>query len=181
MNRKKPGSDIMNENNIVKALKYKCLSGNPLTADIVISVGRGVRDICRFKKILKLADRLEAQVVGTRAILDFGWILKDREVGLSGLRISPEICITLGVSGANFHTMGITGSKYIISVNNDSKANIFNMADYCVIEDVGSVIDNLLIAISRKRFDNIPDVKDFLLRYFYKYKIRCRCLQQTTK
>ena len=66
--------------------KNKCLSGNPTTADIVISVGRGIRDISYFNKILKLADMLNAQVVGTRPILDLGWISRDREVGLSGLK-----------------------------------------------------------------------------------------------
>ena len=97
--------------------------------------------------------------------------MRDREAGLSGLKIAPEICITFGVSGANFHTIGLRGSNLIISVNNDKKANIFNIADYCVIKDVKSVIDKLCIDISKKRLKNTSDVVSFLLGYFDEYKI----------
>lgn len=63
--------------------KKNCLSGNPITADIVISVGRGIKDKDYFDKVLNLADILQAQVVGSRPMLDLGWLSIDREVGLS--------------------------------------------------------------------------------------------------
>jgi electron transfer flavoprotein, subunit alpha (etfA) len=150
--------------------KKNCLSGNPITADIVISIGRGIKDKDYFDKVLNLADILQAQVVGSRPRLDLGWLSIDREVGLSGLKVSSRICLTLGVSGTNFHTMGLLGSKLIISVNNDRKANIFNIANYCVVEDVRKIIDDLLVKTSRKRFENIFDIESFLLKYFCKYK-----------
>ena len=86
------------------------------------------------------------------------------------MKVSPKICITLGVSGTNFHTMGILGSKLIISVNSDPKANIFNIANYCIVEDAYTVIDSLLMKTIGKSFENILDAEKFLLEHFDKYK-----------
>jgi electron transfer flavoprotein alpha and beta-subunit len=87
------------------------------------------------------------------------------------LQVRKRYVLLLVVSGANFHTMGLRGSNLIISVNNDKKANIFNIADYSVIKDVKSVIDKLCIDVSKKRLKNTSDVVSFLLGYFDEYKI----------
>lgn len=122
----------------------KCLTGNPHTAAIIVAVGRGIQTEQCFKDAVLLAERLNAQLVGTRAACDNKWIKEDRIVGLSGLRIQPDIYLALGISGTNFHTMGMYNAHCVIAVNTDEKARITEIADYFIHKDAAAVIHYLL-------------------------------------
>ena len=143
---------------------YRCLNGDPRTAEVVIAAGRGLKNIFNFEKMLVLADALRAQVVGTRATVDLGWVSTQREVGLSGLRIVPKIYLSFGISGANFHTIGMYRADLIIAVNTNKNARIFQLADYCVLADAQHVLDNYLKSLPVKSFQNSRDVENFILR-----------------
>lgn len=151
------------DSNTAAVLQHPCLDGNPHSASVILSAGRGLRNRCCFEKMLLLADSLQAQAVGSRGTLDEGWLPESRETGLSGLRLAPDLCMTFGVSGANFHTIGIYRSAYIIAVNTDPKARIFRLADYCVFADADTVLEDLLKNLPEKPPVSAEEIKDYVL------------------
>ena len=148
---------------------HPSLTGNVLEADIVIAVGRGLKKKEYFEMAAELADRFGAQIVGTRSALDLGWLPPAREVGLSGLRIAPELYLSFGVSGANFHTIGMHRSKYIIAVNTDKKAAIFQLADIVIIEKAEIVLAELLDNAKQRAFRETENAKTFLIEWMKNY------------
>lgn len=108
---------------------------------IVFCIGRGVKNEETREKVEKLAARLHAGVIGTRAVVEEYNMNKARQVGQSGKSISPRIYIGLGVLGASQHMVGIKRAEIIIAVNTDKNAAIFDYADYSIIEDVGVFIE----------------------------------------
>ena len=120
------------------------LTGDIYTAPILISCGRGLEDDAGFYLAAEVAQAISAQIVGTRAAIDAGWISHDRELGLSGARVSPRLYIGCGVSGTNFHTIGMKHSQHIIAINNDPLARIFTLAHTSVIGDVKPILHALL-------------------------------------
>lgn len=149
--------------NTAAVLQHPCLEGNPHSAPVILSAGRGLQNRCCFEKMLLLADALQAQAVGTRGTLDQGWIPEKREAGLSGLRLAPALCLTFGVSGANFHTIGIYQSAYIIAVNTDPKARIFRLSDFCVYADAGTVLEDLLHNLPDSPLSSAEEIKEYVL------------------
>lgn len=79
-----------------------------------------------MKMIYKLADKLGAQVGGTRPMVEAGWLDPRKQIGLSGRTVKPKLIITCGVSGAVQFVAGMSGSDYIIAINQDEKAPIFD-------------------------------------------------------
>ena len=139
---------------------HPSLAGNPHTAAVVLAAGRGLKTTACFEKMLTLADALQGQVVGTR------------EVGLSGLRLAPRIYFALGVSGANFHTIGMYRSKLIVAVNIEENARIFYMADYCICAEAETVLDGLLAALPGRTFQGTDKIETFLLTQLQAYPFR---------
>lgn len=92
---------------------------------------------------------LGAQVGGTRGALDAGWISHDREIGLSGVRVAPELYVGFGLSGANFHTIGMEHAGYIVAVNCDPSARIHELAHCSVFKDAGLCIQQLTEHLKR--------------------------------
>ena len=101
-----------------------------------------------------------------------GWIPASREVGLSGLRLAPRIYFALGVSGANFHTIGMYRSKLIVAVNIEENARIFYMADYCICAEAETVLDGLLAALPGRTFQGTDEIETFLLTQRQAYLFR---------
>ncbi len=122
-------------------------------AAIVIGVGRGLGGVERIKAVEELARLLGGTVGGSRVAVDEGWVPYERQIGISGKSISPEVFIALGISGAHHFAAGVGDSRLIIAVNQDANAPIFKMADLGVVGDLHQVAHALIeqsAQISRK-------------------------------
>ncbi len=112
-------------------------------AKLVFSVGRGIGKGKTLDLLHKVAQKFRAEVVGTRAAVESGLIEKSRQVGQSGINISPNIYVSFGVSGASQHVVGMRNSRMIVAVNSDDSAPIFNYADYAFVGDAFEVLKGL--------------------------------------
>ena len=79
-------------------------------------------------------------VCGSRPIIDMGWLAHNRQVGVTGATVAPQLYIACGISGAAQHVVGMQGSDFIVSINTDPMAAIFNVSDICIVEDLHSFI-----------------------------------------
>ena len=135
-------------NNVV-SLKKEKLEGDILLndADIVVSAGRGLKGHENWKMIEKLAKILNAGTACSKPVSDAGWRPHHEHVGQTGLKISPNIYIAVGISGAIQHLAGVNSSKIIVVINNDSEAPFFKHADYGIIGDAFDVIPKFIDAL----------------------------------
>lgn len=111
---------------------------------IIVSGGYGVGSKENFDLLFELADVLGAEVGGSRAAVDAGFIPHERQVGQTGVTVRPHLYIACGISGAVQHRAGMEESAMIISINKDTNAPINNIADYAIIGDVGEVIPKMI-------------------------------------
>ena len=141
-------SDNSLSNNIV-SLKKEKIEGDILLndADIVISGGRGLKGPENWKMIEKLAKILNAGIACSKPVSDAGWRPHHEHVGQTGLKISPNIYIAVGISGAIQHLAGVNSSKIIVVINNDPEAPFFKHADYGIIGDAFDVIPKFIDAL----------------------------------
>jgi len=112
-------------------------------SDIVVGVGRGVKEQENMAIVEEFAAALGGVVGCTRPIVDIEWLPKDRQIGSSGKTIKPKLYVALGVSGAFQHIAGIKGADTIIAVNKDPNAPIFNEADYGIVADMFKILPAL--------------------------------------
>jgi electron transfer flavoprotein alpha subunit len=117
---------------------------NIKNSPIIVSGGYGVGSKDTFNLLFELADVLGGEVGGSRAAVDAGFIPHERQIGQTGITVRPKIYIACGISGAVQHRAGMQESAMIISINNDSKAPINNIADYAIIGDVADVIPKMI-------------------------------------
>lgn len=120
-------------------------------AQIVISGGRGMGGEKGFRLLEKLGRILGAEVGATRPPVSQGWIDVDRLIGQTGKAIKPKLLVTCGTSGAIQYTIGIQNSDYIIAINRDPDAPIFQAADFGAIGDATQVLQQLIAKLERKR------------------------------
>ncbi|MET1029295.1 MAG: electron transfer flavoprotein subunit alpha/FixB family protein [Dongiaceae bacterium] len=97
-------------------------------AERIVCVGRGIGDKDSIDLARDLAEALDAEIAGSRPVVDGGWLPKERQVGKSGRKVKPKLYISFGVSGAPEHLEGMTGADLIIAVNTDATAPIFDVA-----------------------------------------------------
>jgi electron transfer flavoprotein alpha subunit len=116
-------------------------------ASVVVTGGRGMKGPEHFGLLGKLADLLGGAVGASRAVVDSKWRPPDEQVGKSGRVVSPSLYMAFGVSGAVHHIMGMDTSKFVVAVNNDPKALIFNYADYGIVDDLFQILPELIKAI----------------------------------
>jgi electron transfer flavoprotein alpha subunit len=109
-------------------------------ADVIVAIGRGIKDADNMPVIEKLAQALGGVLACSRPIVDKDWLPTDRQVGTSGKTVKPKLYIAVGISGAFQHISGMKNADLIIAVNKDGKAPIFRVADYGVVEDLFKVV-----------------------------------------
>ena len=119
---------------------------NPQIKGLAVGVGGGVAAI---EDLREVANRMNAEVVGTAAAIDKGFIEVGELVGESGRTISPRIYLSFGVSGAHYHMVGLTKSKYVIAVNKDPEAEIFQKADLSIVADANEILSELVKALGK--------------------------------
>ena len=117
-------------------------------ADVLVSVGRGIEDEDNIEIVFDLAKTMGAEVSCSRPIVDAKWLEKPRQVGTSGKTVKPKVYLALGISGSFQHLGGIKGNPYIVAVNKNSKAPIFQVADIGVVADILDFVPELTDKIS---------------------------------
>jgi electron transfer flavoprotein alpha subunit len=120
-------------------------------ADVVVSGGRGVGSAEGFSVIEELAALLGGAVGCSRAVTSAGWRPHTDQVGQTGTKISPEIYIACGISGATQHMAGCKGAKRLLAINPDGEASIFASADYAVIGDLHAVVPAISAEIRKAK------------------------------
>jgi electron transfer flavoprotein alpha subunit len=104
--------------------------------DILVSVGRGIGDEENIEVIQELADAMGGVLSCSRPVVDAKWLEKSRQVGTSGKTVKPKVYLAMGISGSFQHMGGVKGNPFIVAVNNNPKAPIFQVADVGVVEDM---------------------------------------------
>ena len=101
-------------------------------------------DVENLTMINELAEKLNAAIGGTRAIVDAGWMPYSQQVGQTGKTVKPDVYIACGISGATQHQVGMKDSKFIIAINKDEEAPIFQISDLGIVGDTLTVLPNLI-------------------------------------
>lgn len=117
-------------------------------AQIIVSGGAGIGSKEGFVKLAALAQKLGGAVGASRNAVDAGYAPYAAQVGITGITVCPKLYIAVGISGAVQHLSGMSGSGTVIAINSDPKAPIFNYADYGIVGDWETIIDNLLEELS---------------------------------
>jgi len=120
-------------------------------ADIVVSGGRGMKSPDNWPALVELASLLGAATACSRPVSDEGWRSHDEHTGQTGKIIAPNLYIALGISGATQHLAGISSSKYIVAINTDKDAPIFEAAQYGIVGDAMKVLPKLVAAVKEIR------------------------------
>jgi electron transfer flavoprotein alpha subunit len=118
-------------------------------AEIIVAVGRGIKEQKNIDIVKQLAEALGGEVAASRPICDSGWLPMDRQIGSSGQTVAPKLYLALGISGAIQHIVGMKGARTIIAVNKDSEAPIFEIADYAVVGNLFDVVPPLIEEVKK--------------------------------
>ena len=120
-------------------------------AEIIVAVGRGIKEQKNIEIAKQLADALGGDLAASRPICDSGWLPMDRQIGSSGQTVAPKLYLALGISGAIQHIVGMKGSRAIIAVNKDSEAPIFEIADYAVVGNLFDIVPPLIEEVKKAK------------------------------
>ncbi|MBI3935161.1 MAG: electron transfer flavoprotein subunit alpha/FixB family protein [Acidobacteria bacterium] len=120
-------------------------------AEIIVAVGRGIKEQEHLAVVQKLAEALGAEVGGSRPICDNGWLPMERQIGSSGQTVAPKLYIALGISGAIQHLVGMKGSRTVVAINKDANAPIFEVADYGIVGNLFDVVPALTEEINKAK------------------------------
>ena len=128
----------------VEAIDEASEGVNIRLAHTLVGVGRGIGEEDDIEIATGLASALRGEVAGSRPIIDAGWLPKSRQVGKSGLKVTPRLYIALGISGAPEHLEGMSGAEFILAVNADPDAPIFDVAHAGTTLDIEDLVPALM-------------------------------------
>jgi electron transfer flavoprotein alpha subunit len=120
-------------------------------AELIVSVGRGIKEAGNIPLVEKLAHALGAELAASRPICDAGWLPMERQVGSSGQTVAPKMYMAIGISGAIQHLVGMKGARIVVAINKDANAPIFEVADYGIVGDLFQVVPALIEAIQNAK------------------------------
>jgi electron transfer flavoprotein alpha subunit len=120
-------------------------------AEIIVSVGRGIKEQKNIDIARQLADALGGELAASRPICDNGWLPMDRQIGSSGQTVAPKLYLALGISGAIQHIVGMKGAKSIVAINKDAEAPIFEIADYAVVGNLFDIVPPLIEEVKKAK------------------------------
>lgn len=134
---------------VLEIVKEKKKGVDLSKAKVIVAGGRGVGDAGGFKVLKKLANAMGGEVAGTRVAFEEGWIPVSLQVGQTGQSVRPELYIACGISGAIQHRAGMMNSRYIIAINKDPRAPIFQVADWGIVGDLHEVVHEMLRQLNK--------------------------------
>lgn len=120
-------------------------------AEIIVSVGRGIKEQKNIELAKQLADALGGEIAASRPICDSGWLPMDRQIGSSGQTVSPKLYLALGISGAIQHVVGMKGSRAVVAINKDHEAPIFEIADVAVVGNLFDIVPPLIEEVKKAK------------------------------
>ncbi len=120
-------------------------------AEIIVSVGRGIKEQKNIELARQLAEALGGELAASRPICDSGWLPMDRQIGSSGQTVAPKLYLALGISGAIQHIVGMKGARTIIAINKDSEAPIFEIADIAVVGNLFDIVPPLIEEVKKAK------------------------------
>jgi electron transfer flavoprotein alpha subunit len=120
-------------------------------AEIIVAVGRGIKEQKNIEIAKQLAEALGAELAASRPICDSGWLPMDRQIGSSGQTVAPKLYLALGISGAIQHIVGMKGARTIVAINKDSEAPIFEIADYAVVGNLFEIVPPLIEELKKAK------------------------------
>jgi len=120
-------------------------------AEIIVSVGRGIKEQKNIEIAKQLAEALGGEIAASRPICDSGWLPMDRQIGSSGQTVAPKLYLALGISGAIQHLVGMKGARTIIAINKDAEAPIFEIADYAVVGNLFDIVPQLIEEVKKAK------------------------------
>ncbi|MCC3645451.1 electron transfer flavoprotein subunit alpha/FixB family protein [Cytobacillus oceanisediminis] len=129
---------------VIKIVKDVTKKVNLAEAHVVVAGGKGMGDLQKFQLIHELADTIGATVGGTRDVVEAGWLPHEQQVGQTGETITPKIYFAIGISGAIQHVVGMKNSEFIIAINKDPQAPIFDVATYGIVGDALEIVPKLI-------------------------------------
>jgi electron transfer flavoprotein alpha subunit len=118
-------------------------------AEIIVSVGRGIKEQKNIELAKQLADALGGEIAASRPICDSGWLPMDRQIGSSGQTVAPKLYLALGISGAIQHIVGMKGARSVIAINKDHEAPIFEIADVAVVGNLFDIVPPLIEEVKK--------------------------------
>jgi len=120
-------------------------------AEIIVSVGRGIKEQKNIEIAKQLAAALGGEIAASRPICDSGWLPMDRQIGSSGQTVAPKLYLALGISGAIQHIVGMKGARSIVAINKDHEAPIFEIADVAVVANLFDIVPALIDEVKRAK------------------------------
>ncbi|MFS1515188.1 electron transfer flavoprotein subunit alpha/FixB family protein [Bacillus sp. SCS-151] len=129
-------------------------------AHVIVAGGKGLGDEKGFQLIHELADVIGGTVGGTRDVVEAGWLPHENQVGQTGETVTPKIYFAIGISGAIQHVVGMKNSEYIIAINKDENAPIFDVSTYGIVGDALEIVPKLI-----EQFKKVRTQKDGEVSY----------------
>ncbi|MEX2425542.1 MAG: electron transfer flavoprotein subunit alpha/FixB family protein [Thermomicrobiaceae bacterium] len=136
---------------VVETVQEESAGMNLEDASVIVSGGRGLGQPDNFKLVEDLAKEMNAAVGASRAIVDAGWVPYSYQVGQTGKTVKPSVYVAAGISGAIQHIAGMGNSQYIVAINNDPEAPIFELADLGVVGDALTILPKLTERIKNEK------------------------------